>query len=94
MTPANPTEQNVMPETLTTLALANWLEIDKNRLALAAVSVRSVVKGEPQTVPAKAGLDEIFALAARTPQEVLLVVDSQGGYVGALATRDLIGLLI
>jgi hypothetical protein len=94
MTPANPTEQNVMPETLTTLALANWLEIDKNRLALAAVSVRSVVKGEPQTVPAKAGLEEIFALAARTPQEVLLVVDSQGGYVGALATRDLIGLLI
>jgi hypothetical protein len=61
ITPANPTEQNVMPETLTTLALANWLEIDKNRLALAAVSTVDS-QAEPQTVPAKAGPEEIFAL--------------------------------
>jgi CBS domain-containing protein len=94
ITPTNLTEENVMPETLTTLAFANRLEIDRNPVARTAVSVQSVVSDEPQTVPAKASLEEVFALAARTPQEVLLVVDSQGGYVGALATRDLVALLI
>jgi hypothetical protein len=74
ITPTNLTEENVMPETLTTLAFANCLEIDRNPVARTAVSVQSVVSDEPQTVPAKASLEEVFALAARTPQEVLLGV--------------------
>jgi CIC family chloride channel protein len=88
--------RSIEPNSIDTYALARQgisLEIEKDRLALTGVSVASIVKGEPTTLDAAAKLDVIFSVAASSTQDVLPVLDGQNNYLGAINTRDLVGLI-
>ena len=87
----------IEPESIDTYALARRgisLDVDKDRLALSRIAVQEVMNSEPAKLRAEDGLQEIFALAEKSGREILPVVNSQGGLVGVIAARNLVGLLL
>ena len=87
----------IEPESIDTYALARRgisLEIDKDRLALSRIATAEVMNPKPAKLNAQAGLEEIFAVAEKSGREILPVVGSDGGLVGVIAARNLVGLLL
>ena len=89
--------RSIEPESIDTYALARRgisLEIDKDRLALSRIATAEVMNPKPAKLNAQAGLEEIFTMADQSGREILPVVNDQGGLVGVIAARNLVGLLL
>jgi CBS domain-containing protein len=87
----------IEPESIDTYALARRginLDIDKDRLALARIQSQEVMNPQPAKLNAKDGLQEIFTVAEKSGREILPVVNSEGGLMGVIAARNLVGLLL
>jgi CIC family chloride channel protein len=89
--------RSIEPESIDTYALARRgvsLEGDKDRLALARIMTEEVMKTDAATVPADAGLEEIFRVADECHQEIIPVVGEHRRLIGVIAPRNLVGLLL
>jgi len=89
--------RSIEPESIDTYALARRgisLEIDKDRLALSRIATAEVMNPKPAKLNVQAGLEEIFTVADQSGREILPVVNAQGGLVGVIAARNLVGLLL
>jgi chloride channel protein, CIC family len=87
----------IEPESIDTYALARRgisLEVDKDRLALSRITADEVMKTDPTTLSADAGLEEIFRVADESNQEIIPVLGEERRLVGVIAARDLVGLLL
>ena len=87
----------IEPESLDTYALARRgisLDIDKDRLALARIRTKEVMNSQPAKLQAEDQLQEIFAVVEKSGREILPVVNSEGGLLGVIAARNLVGLLL
>lgn len=87
----------IEPESIDTYALARRgvsLEIDKDRLALSRIAAEEVMNPQSARLRAEDSLQEIYAVAEKSGQEILPVVNDQGGLVGVIAARNLVGLLL
>ncbi len=89
--------RSIEPESIDTYALARRgisLEIDKDRLALSRITTEEIMNSDPTVLPAGAGLEEIFAVADQSTQEIIPVVGERRRLVGVIAPRNLVGLLL
>jgi CIC family chloride channel protein len=89
--------RSIEPESIDTYALARRgvsLEVDKDRVALSRITTEEVMKTDPTTLDANAGLEEIFRVADESAQEIIPVVGERRRLIGVIAPRNLIGLLL
>ncbi len=89
--------RSIEPESIDTYVLARRgisLEVDKDRLALSRIATEKVMKTDVTTLPAGAGLEEIFRVADQSHQEIIPVVGPERRLAGVIAPRNLVGLLL
>ncbi len=86
----------IEPESIDTFALARegkTLQIGKDRLLLAQITVGSVMSRDIRMIAESASLQDVLHAAGETAQNTLPVVDAEGELRGVIVMHDLLGLL-
>ncbi|HTY55148.1 MAG TPA: chloride channel protein [Candidatus Binataceae bacterium] len=86
----------IEPESIDTYALkreGKSLEIGKDRMLLAQISVAAVMTREPVTLRESDPLPEVLRVGGETSQSILPVVAEEGALTGVIVTRELLTLI-